>query len=63
MEATENPANNTTYEPLGGRRIFDTSDSPELASNTGCPKDRNKIVFFALLTAGIGFVLPYHRFV
>lgn len=59
MEATENTGN-TSYEPLEGRRTFDTSDSPEMEGG-GPPKDRRKLVFFALMTAGVGFVLPYNR--
>ncbi|XP_065089043.1 equilibrative nucleoside transporter 4 [Ochlerotatus camptorhynchus] len=61
MEASEN-AGNTSYEPLEGRRAFDTSDSPEMEGG-GPPKDRRKLVFFALMTAGVGFVLPYNSFI
>ncbi|EAT46183.1 AAEL002614-PA [Aedes aegypti] len=61
MEATEN-GGNTSYEPLEGRRAFDTSDSPEMEGG-GPPKDRKKLVFFALMTAGVGFVLPYNSFI
>lgn len=77
MEATENGGGggggggggsgggNTSYEPLEGtRRAFDTSDSPEMdgcSGGGGPPQDRRKLVFFALMTAGVGFVLPYNR--
>lgn len=64
MEAsTEN-----TYEPLsgGGRsnsRQFDTaSDSPE-NNISPPPKDTRHIVYLSLLTAGIGFILPYNSFI
>ena len=50
----------SSYEPLEGRRTFDTADSPELDGG-GPPKDRRRLVFFALMTAGVGFVLPYNR--
>uniref|UniRef100_A0A182PQY0 Equilibrative nucleoside transporter 4 n=1 Tax=Anopheles epiroticus TaxID=199890 RepID=A0A182PQY0_9DIPT len=52
----------SSYEPLEGRRTFDTSDSPELDGG-GPPKDRRRLVFFALMTAGVGFVLPYNSFI
>ncbi|XP_055628181.1 equilibrative nucleoside transporter 4 [Toxorhynchites rutilus septentrionalis] len=61
MEATEN-GGNSSYEPLEGRRAFDASDSPEMEGG-GPPKDRKKLVFFALMTAGVGFVLPYNSFI
>ncbi|XP_053669601.1 equilibrative nucleoside transporter 4 [Anopheles marshallii] len=77
MEATENGSSTSgggggggsnggghtsSYEPLEGRRTFDTSDSPELDGG-GPPKDRRRLVFFALMTAGVGFVLPYNSFI
>ncbi|XP_049290979.1 equilibrative nucleoside transporter 4 [Anopheles funestus] len=52
----------SSYEPLEGRRTFDTSDSPDLDGG-GPPKDRRRLVFFALMTAGVGFVLPYNSFI
>uniref|UniRef100_A0A182UJV3 Equilibrative nucleoside transporter 4 n=1 Tax=Anopheles melas TaxID=34690 RepID=A0A182UJV3_9DIPT len=52
----------SSYEPLEGRRTFDTADSPELDGG-GPPKDRRRLVFFALMTAGVGFVLPYNSFI
>uniref|UniRef100_A0A182QAZ8 Equilibrative nucleoside transporter 4 n=1 Tax=Anopheles farauti TaxID=69004 RepID=A0A182QAZ8_9DIPT len=52
----------SSYEPLEGRRTFETSDSPELDGG-GPPKDRRRLVFFALMTAGVGFVLPYNSFI
>ncbi|CAD7081086.1 unnamed protein product [Hermetia illucens] len=49
-----------TYEPLGDRhRSGCATDSPD----HGPPKDRKHIVYIALLTAGIGFVLPYNSFI
>ncbi|XP_055528277.1 equilibrative nucleoside transporter 4 [Wyeomyia smithii] len=61
METPENGAN-TSYEPLEGRRAFDTADGLEMDGG-GPPKDRRKLVFFALMTAGVGFVLPYNSFI
>ncbi|XP_055589544.1 equilibrative nucleoside transporter 4 [Uranotaenia lowii] len=61
MEATEN-GGNSSYEPLEGRRTFDMADSPQMEGG-GPPKDRKKLVFFALMTAGVGFVLPYNSFI
>ncbi len=62
MEAS---AESNTYEPLsGGRsnsRQFDIDpDSPE---NSSPPKDTRHIVYLSLLTAGIGFILPYNSFI
>lgn len=59
-EAGGNMASRPSYEQLGRRH-------PEVASvdsPAGAPEhdnDRNNIVYFTLLTAGIGFVLPYNR--
>ncbi|ETN61712.1 equilibrative nucleoside transporter [Anopheles darlingi] len=57
----------SSYEPLEGRRTFDTADSPDLdgsgGGGAGPPKDRRRLVFFALMTAGVGFVLPYNSFI
>ncbi|XP_053686179.1 equilibrative nucleoside transporter 4 [Sabethes cyaneus] len=61
METPEN-GGNTSYEPLEGRRAFDTADGLEMDGG-GPPKDRRKLVFFALMTAGVGFVLPYNSFI
>ncbi|XP_058831058.1 equilibrative nucleoside transporter 4 [Topomyia yanbarensis] len=61
MEATEN-GGNSSYEPLEGRRAFDTSEGLDMEGG-GPPKDRRKLVFFALMTAGVGFVLPYNSFI
>ncbi|XP_058064133.1 equilibrative nucleoside transporter 4 [Anopheles bellator] len=52
----------SSYEPLEGRRTFDNADSPDLDGG-GPPKDRRRLVFFALMTAGVGFVLPYNSFI
>lgn len=51
----------TTYERLDGRGgNLDPSGSPEMEAAP--PKDHRHFVYLALLTAGIGFVLPYNRF-
>ncbi|GAB0087774.1 Equilibrative nucleoside transporter [Sergentomyia squamirostris] len=51
-----------TYEPLSStRRHYEPSESPD--TETGPPKDRKHVVYLALLTAGIGFVLPYNSFI
>lgn len=47
-----------TYTPLEGRRPI---DSPE--ADTLPPRDTNMCVYMGLVMAGIGFVLPYNRFV
>lgn len=57
MEEEEEP---TTYERLEGRGNLDPQGSPEM--DTSPPKDHRHFVYLALLTAGIGFVLPYNRF-
>lgn len=74
-EMDTDPAGNVlaSYEQLGGRRLFNTNNSnrhqhtrdasPE-NSQSQLPEhdnDRKNIVYFTLLTAGIGFVLPYNR--
>lgn len=50
-----------TYEPLGStaRNFADTS--PE--HNDNPPKDHRNTVYFSLIVAGIGFVLPYNSFI
>ena len=50
-----------SYEQLGRRHpevasVGSPTDGPPAHDN-----DRNNIVYFTLLTAGIGFVLPYNR--
>lgn len=51
----------STYEPLEGqRRRTESTDSPEI--DTAPPQDRNGILYIALVAAGIGFVLPYNRY-
>lgn len=58
MEMESNQEN--TYEPLEGRRNrIESTDSPDM--ETTPPRDRNGILYIALLAAGIGFVLPYNR--
>lgn len=49
----------TTYEPLEDRRRIE-SDGADMESTP--PRDRNGILYVALLAAGIGFVLPYNRY-
>lgn len=49
----------STYEPLEGQRHIESTDSPDLDATP--PRDRNGILYIALLAAGIGFVLPYNR--
>lgn len=62
MEGIELTDDNRTYEPLGSTvRNFDSS--PEHNSSTNAPKDHRNIVYLSLLTAGIGFVLPYNSFI
>lgn len=53
----------STYEPLGNSRskYYNDMDSPE--NDSVPPKDQKHIVYLALLTAGIGFVLPYNSFI
>lgn len=58
MEMEMNQDN--TYEPLEGRRRIESTDSPDM--ETTPPRDRNGILYIALLAAGIGFVLPYNRY-
>lgn len=61
MEGIElnDEARRESYEPLGSTaRNFDTS--PE--HNSTPPKD-HKSVYFSLVVAGIGFVLPYNSFI
>jgi solute carrier family 29 (equilibrative nucleoside transporter), member 4 len=52
-----------TYEPLGSTARNFIDASPEHNSNTNVPKDHRNIVYLSLLTAGIGFVLPYNSFI
>lgn len=54
----ESNSQGTTYEPLEGRRRVESTDSPDIETP---PRDRNGILYIALLAAGIGFVLPYNR--
>ena len=62
MEAS---AENSTYEPLevGGGRNSRQYDQDESSSNSTPPQDSRNIVYLALLTAGVGFVLPYNSFI
>lgn len=53
----------TTYEPLGSTARNFIDSSPEHNSHTNAPKDHRNLVYLALLTAGIGFVLPYNSFI
>lgn len=54
-----------TYEPLNTANVrnhFDTSPEHS-SSHSSPPKDTRNIVYLSLLTAGIGFVLPYNAFI
>ncbi|XP_055384066.1 equilibrative nucleoside transporter 4 [Condylostylus longicornis] len=66
INASDRNTQATTYEPLDNnhRRNHhrEPLDSPEMDS-TSPPKDRKHMVYLALLTAGIGFVLPYNSFI
>lgn len=48
-----------TYAPLERRNLRNESTEPDI--DIGPPKDRKHMVYVSLLTAGIGFVLPYNR--
>lgn len=61
MEGIELTDERTTYEPLGSTARNFIDASPE--HNTNVPKDHRNIVYLSLLTAGIGFVLPYNSFI
>jgi solute carrier family 29 (equilibrative nucleoside transporter) protein 4 len=50
-----------TYEPLGSTARNFTDTSPE--HNQNPPKDHQNKVYFSLIIAGIGFVLPYNSFI
>lgn len=53
-----------TYEPLGSTARNFMDPSPEHNQHTNhVPKDHRNIVYLSLLTAGIGFVLPYNSFI
>lgn len=56
------PATNgeTSYEPLEERRRVENDGSD---IETQPPHDRNSILYLTLVAAGIGFVLPYNRYV
>lgn len=57
MDAESNEE--TTYEPLEDRRMGGEGHDVD----TTPPRDSNGILYVALLAAGIGFVLPYNRYV
>lgn len=63
MEGIELTDDVRTYEPLGSTARNFIDSSPEHSSNTNAPKDHRNIVYLSLLTAGIGFVLPYNSFI
>jgi solute carrier family 29 (equilibrative nucleoside transporter) protein 4 len=50
-----------TYEPLGSTARNFTDTSPE--HNQNPPKDHRNAVYFSMVIAGIGFVLPYNSFI
>lgn len=61
MEETSNDdCMTTTYEPLSRRKV---SILPEEGTSTSPPKDTRNFVYLSLLSAGIGFVLPYNSFI
>jgi solute carrier family 29 (equilibrative nucleoside transporter), member 4 len=62
MEVVE-LADERTYEPLSSTARNFIDGSPEHNSTTNAPKDHRNIVYLSLLTAGIGFVLPYNSFI
>lgn len=61
IELNDEPRSYEPYEPIGTttRTFSDTSPN----HNTNPPKDHRHIVYLSLLTAGIGFVLPYNSFI
>lgn len=64
MEGIELNDDVRTYEPLGSTARNFIDSSPEHTSHTSnAPKDHHNIVYLSLLTAGIGFVLPYNSFI
>lgn len=63
MEGIELTDDVRTYEPLGSTARNFTDSSPEHNSNANAPKDTRNTVYLSLLTAGIGFVLPYNSFI
>lgn len=56
MNSTLQAAN---YAPLERRNL--RNENCETDIDIGPPKDRKHMVYISLLTAGIGFVLPYNR--
>lgn len=57
---TESNNEETSYEPLEERRRVEPDGTD---FDTQPPQDRNGILYVALVAAGIGFVLPYNRYV
>lgn len=53
-----------TYEPLSKRKVSipPEEDSPTHSASSP-PKDTRNFVYLSLLSAGIGFVLPYNSFI
>lgn len=61
MEGIELNDEARSYEPLGSTARNFSDTSPEHNSNP--PKDHKNAVYFSLVVAGIGFVLPYNSFI
>lgn len=61
MEGIELNDEARSYEPLGSTARNFSDTSPEHNSNP--PKDHKNVVYFSLVVAGIGFVLPYNSFI
>lgn len=64
----------TNYEPLNAGTVITSNvnynnrdnnfdASPENTSHSSPPRDTRNTVYLSLLTAGIGFVLPYNAFI
>lgn len=59
MEGIELNDEARSYEPLGSTARNFSDTSPE----HNPPKDHKNAVYFSLVVAGIGFVLPYNSFI
>lgn len=62
MEGIELNDEARSYEPLGSTARNFSDTSPE-HHPTNPPKDHKNAVYFSLVVAGIGFVLPYNSFI
>jgi solute carrier family 29 (equilibrative nucleoside transporter) protein 4 len=61
MEGIELNDEARSYEPLGSTARNFSDTSPEHPTHP--PKDHKNAVYFSLVVAGIGFVLPYNSFI